>query len=580
MADSSERAPLDIGDVDRSLAIGRHAEARAPQWLRDSYREPRAFCQALSDLADWTAPSRLKSRPDARFDLYSDAITRNASLESPAFRWRLRGEATRSWTFVELAQRVGRRVTAWERAGVERGSVIAIVRRPGPELAVSILATWRMGGIVAVVPPLAQPFVARRLLSTEMAFVDVESTLASWVGELAPALPPELPSDAPPPGERSVAYESGEVAALVFDPRHDVPWAPVPVTADALFLGALREGLVSLGLRRSDVLATFGQSELLTWPVVPLAAWMAGAAYHHVAWDDLRRQPEWMAEPGVAVAGVALRARELAMAQPQDLGSKWRLWYRSPSESADVDRWQRFADSNGLYDNRAANLEWSPMHGGATLFSVRREGQVHSDVFPVAGVVHRFEDFLSAGTQSPTGHGNLAYALPGAAADETTATHTIIAPLRGGWAFAGSMVEGGRGVRYLVEEVTECLDGLPSSLGVSACLVPLMSADRVRVDLIVFTSARAAVQEADLTRDIRERIAAAVGDAGQPDRIVVFRLVPRRREDGQIDADWVKDQYLTGGLGRRARDPLQADLTKLAEAIATAGTPSTAKGTA
>ena len=83
------------------------------------------------------------------------------------------------------------------------------------------------------------------------------------------------------------------------------------------------------------------------------------------------------------------------------------------------------------------------------------------------------------------------------------------------------------------------------------------------IDLLVFTGSNPDVDEAVLMQEVRAAIKEDMGDEFQPDRIAIFQLYPRFLSDTEVDHDWCRDAYLTGGLSRRFRGEIFQCITRL-----------------
>lgn len=551
--------PLDLSSVERDLALDGVARAEAPAWLRESHRDPQSFWRSLVAWTDATSPVRTKLGA-RHFDPWHELVVRNLGLQTPVLQWVDGARGLQSLGASELADRATRRALAWERAGAAPGQVVCIVRPMGPELFVSLVAALKAGLVLSVLPPLGARFVATRLADPPD-FIDTDAAHRALVGgATAPVLPDAVSGDVSLELHRSVSYASGATAALLFDPC--LPATRRAVSVDALLLCALRDGTVALSLRRGDVATAPGLPLLDTVPALPFAALICGATLLHLTVDDVRREPAVLGRPLRAV-GLGVAARELLLERPIPT-PQWHLWFRDPAESLDLERWEHLVGT-GLHDSGAANLRFSAALGGCLLFSHRRKGRPHMDVLPSAGVPHTVADFLG-GAASPTGHGRLSVSLPGS--PKPVVTSTVIVPHGRGWHYGGSVAEGSRGRRFLLEETLEVVADLPGSIGASVCLTPTIGGARL-ADLLLFTGARP-VDEAALITEARRRLEAALGAEHLPDRVLCLPVVPRRAKGG-VDHGWCRDQYLSGGLARRADDALHRALARLVDRVTAPG---------
>jgi len=279
--------------------------------------------------------------------------------------------------------------------------------------------------------------------------------------------------------------------------------------------------------------------------------------------------------------GIDERTRDALLRHPSPIGERIGHWFRDPTTSQQFELWQRFVGEVGLQRTWSANLKWEAAHGGCTLFSLRRQGQVHFEVLPGAGVAWRLADPAHPGRESVTGHGLLAVIPPGAEEPAPVATAAIIARHGSGWVFAGSQENTRRGVYYPAGEVLEAIEGAPGCLGASLCFAPLLGGETASVAvLMVFVGRAGPVDDAQLRQILERRIRQEMGAEHLPDRIQFFPLAPRRDEAGAIDHAWCRSQYLTGSLSSKSKDELFGCISLLRERLGQESGPTESSGAA
>ena len=570
--------PLDL-DVLEKLLFARDEEAPGVRsWLAESHRDPLAFWKSLKDAQDHLSPLPAKSTPFGEYDFYHDLVVRNLSVEAPAFCWydsELRGGAV---TYGELADAANRRASTWQRGGATAGDVICVVRPVGVDFVVSIVAALKLGLVLSVLPPSGRRFVATRLAALDPAWVDTEEIhrpLIPWPDRVLSG----VARGGQPEADRSASYSSGSVAALLFDPASPEGHLPRPLTADALFLGPLRDGLVALGLRRGQAAAAPGIPYLQAQPALLLACLLSGGTYVHLESGDVQRDPSLLVARPLRAVGIDETTRDALLRHPQPLGERIGHWFRDPATSQQTELWQRFVGDLGLQRSWSANLKWEAAHGGCTLFSLRRQGQAHFEVLPAAGTTWRLANPAHPERESVTGHGLLAISPLGAEKPVPVATASIVARHGAGWVFAGSQENTRRGVYYPAREVLEAIEGMPGCLGASVCFAPLFGRDIASVAvLMVFVSRTDAVDDTQLRQLLERRIRQEMGAEHLPDRIQFFATTPRQDEAGVIDHAWCRSQYLTGSLASKSKDELFGCISLLRERIGQESTPAEPDG--
>ena len=154
----------------------------------------------------------------------------------------------------------------------------------------------------------------------------------------------------------------------------------------------------------------------------------------------------------------------------------------------------------------------------------------------------------------------------------------------GGYQYAGTSSPRRDGRAYPTEQVLAVLNGLLAPPGLQplpalaglhgASVVPSVSAGTYSRDLFVlllFTGATPPpAGESALKQEVERLLAYELGRDALPDEIEVYPLYPRKAE-GVIDHAWVRSQYLSGALHRKAKTRAFQLLTALRGQAARAG---------
>jgi hypothetical protein len=497
-------------------------------------------------------------------------VLRNLDNPAPAFSWCDAELRLFSLAYSDLAELASRRASLWQEQGVTPGEVLCIARPLGPDYVVSVVAALKLGVTVSVLPPRGRRFLATRLNALDPTHIDTEDIflplLRPWQERV---LPGSVSTDRrAAESDRSHSYASGAVAALLFDPSAPECHLPRPLTSDAVYLGALRDGTITLGLRRGHAVTAPGFAFLEMQPAFLLACLQSGATLVHLELSDIERDPSLLTARSFRAAGVDEGLRDLLLRRPLSLRDCWGHWFRNPAGSHQMPRWQRFIRDMGLEGAWCANLKWDAASGGCSLFSAWRRGHAHFDVLPAAGVPWHLANPAHPERASATDHGLLALTPLTGEDREPSATGNIIARQGSTWIFAGTRETTRRGHRYPSREVLAALAGTPGCHGLSVCEVPQVGGDGHSITvLMVFVSREAAKSEAPLRREIEQRIASEMGVEFTPDRIQLFPLVPRRDPEGGVDHRWCREQYLSGALFKKSRDELYGCLSLLREQV-------------
>lgn len=542
---------IDLGVVERSLRADGWAPFAPPDWLVESWRDPAAFAAALAAWHDGAGATPLKSVPGSGYDLFHDLVRRHLGTPTPALVIDGAGAPRELW-FAQLAWAAGQRAEAWRRAGAQPGQVVALARPLGVELVVSLLAALQLGLVFSLVPPSGRRLARARLEALAPAFVDADAAYATRVPDGVPLVPSSLPVGDEAGLTRSHLYRPGQPVALLFDA--EAPMLPRPLSCDAAWLGALRDGAVTLGLRAGDAVAAPDLPLVGAQPALLFAALMSGATWVHLTLDELAHAPERLVARPLAALGVGARLRRLVCERRLALGGRVASWFRDPIASTALEPWQDFVAAAGLQAAPATNVRWSAALGGATLFSPRRAGVAHADVLPAAGATHGIVE-LARDDAPASGVGRLA--LTPAGADEPVVTAAVVAPRGRGWLAGGAMPACPGGRAYPTAEALAAVATVPGCRAATVVIDP-DAGGGARVVLLVF-GAGAAVAEAA----VRDALEADLGPDQLPDEIACFPLLPRRDDAGAPDARWCHAQYRSGELSRKSHDELFRLLSRL-----------------
>jgi hypothetical protein len=237
------------------------------------------------------------------------------------------------------------------------------------------------------------------------------------------------------------------------------------------------------------------------------------------------------------------------------------LWLRNPEEPFDYFAWQDFLRSQELLAVPHANLLIDAAAGGALLFSARRAGVLHPEVWPAPGCEFALLQ-PGAKEQAALGSASLFAAKP--PGDKPHPGHVLLLRSRGGYQYGGTLTQRRAGRAFPAAEVCAALEPMPQHVG--AVVLPLPGSAQGEVDRFALVLFTAGPVPDGLVEEAGARIRVQLGEDAVPDRVLAFPLVPRRKE-GAIDKEWVQSQLLRGLLPIKAREPAFRTLTALRRAV-------------
>lgn len=559
---------FEVADMLRDLAEG--GPERVPAWLEASWQQPEPFFQALWAYTAERWPEPLKSRPYEGQDFYHDGVVRHLRQGREALVSRAPGQGWHRLSYAELHARVTALAATWEAEGVEPGQGVALVLPVSESYVLALLTALRLGLVVSPLPPQGAAFVRNRLGALAPQYVVCHARHAPLLGEGAwrplPLSPTRGASLVPP--LRSHTYAAQEPVARLFSPLGATPEQPVELSAGALFLGLLRDAVLVLRLRAEDRVALPGFEPLQHQPWALLVTLLAGGCFLEVEEEDLAEEDsQALLAPTVVGLSPALRERLLA---GQGRTESWRLWVRNPAEPYDLERWQQLEERLAARRQcRGMSLVANAAFGGSLLFSAAQARPSPFSVLPTPGQPWQLADVLGSGQPSRADSG--LYAALGEEAQEAAFGRFLLSRTRTGYFFAGSPRLGAHGQTYPEREVLQVVQSHPGVVGAAVVITPASpQLHRTRVSLLVFTPPLEQ-SPGELRAGLERRIARELGARYRPEQVCFYPLTPRRTEQGEVDADWCRWQFLSGALDRKASDELFRLLTQARWLLARAG---------
>lgn len=556
LSDISKIVAFDFTAINASLYAENLGVTGDLSWLERSRQQPAAFQGALVSYWDRLTAVSGRSVPPERYDLYYDLIERFKDKTAPALRWYEQGRGWQQLSYAELNQFAEALSEFWNDAGAKAGDVIAILYPFGRDWLVALLAGFRLGLVVSALPPQGRAFVARRLESLAPQWLAGERLfLRGLTPDWQALVLPDSSSAAPV--KRYFGYSGGSTVALCFDPTATPVDQPRVVSIDSLYWGALRDGIVTLGLAPGLACAAPGWHLLETQPALMLSVLFCGACFVHFDMADLEQAPERLSEQKIDVLGVSPDLRELLRNRPIAVEKNWRFWFRHPAESGDLALWQDFVTRLQLNTVPSGNLIWNASLGGCVVFSVRRRGQAHNECFPAACLHFQVGNVAAPEQPAPGNSGLLALEIIQDGEAAWVVTPYLIATRGDACLYLGTYPGGRAGRVYPNAEV---LGVLAQDAGYPALVeVPMGADDALRVLLAFGGKGNSETWLA--------RIETELGAEFRPDRLECLPLLPKRDDEGAVDQAWCQKHYLSGELYRRQRKPIYRCLSELKQLI-------------
>lgn len=543
-----------------------------PPWLPLSWKKPQEFFVALCAEAEEALGGPAKSLLATGIDFYADAILRYLHRRreplSPALRWYDEAEGWQSLSLLALDAQASALASVLVAAGAEPGERLALVLPSGAPLLIGLMAALHVGCLVVPVLPYGSTYVQKLLGLSEAKRVITCAPYTALRGLLdyrPLVLSKELLAQA---GRRppTATYAPDAPAFLISSPLRD-PDTLVELTAADAYGAALRDGLLIFGLRPGGMLAAPKTAQYL--PAMQVAALLCGAGLTELSAQAVRMDasPLFTTPPRTVVLTRAVRD---ALAESADKPVAWGCWFLDPQEGFDVPGWERAERRLRLMTIPHANLLFDAAAGGTVLVSEVRRGPPHPYLAPAPGCRHMLGGLYAEGP-AVTDVGRLVL-LGGDRSPAGSPGEALFLQTENGYMYGGTALPRRAGWAYPARDVLAVLKGekeLPALVGAS--VVELAGSGpfgHALFVLVLFTGG----QSGELldTASYLALLDRELGPAASPDRVEVFPLYPRRQggvPDGDVDADWVRGQYVGGDLYQKTKSPLFRALTRVRAAL-------------
>ena len=349
---------------------------------------------------------------------------------------------------------------------------------------------------------------------------------------------------------------------MLFSPLYDPPSEPRPLSADAAFLAAARDGLFAHQLGAGHLLAAPGFPPLQHRPALVFTALLAGATWLEIPEDEVVANPGLLAKFPLQSLGVSAPVRDALLANGPGKLSSVAHWFRNVEEPFDSEALPRFVGELGLSKTPASSLLVDATVGGCALQSVRRR-TADWRLLPAPGQPYALYDVVSR-KEAVGAHGLFA---PRPEARPTEVGHAMVSRNGPELAYGGTATPRRDGRVYPSDEVVAAVSGLPFCAG--AFVLPIAGGGMTGAylfTLCIFTGAEtpeeALKKQGERDAAIEREIVRRLGREFLPDVKEYFPLYPRIKK-GAVDRAWCETQYRMGLLARKSREPMFQALTAL-----------------
>lgn len=584
------KASVPLLQLWRADLVKRDAPPPRPAWLAEAYEKPAEFWEKIAVMLMDAPPGGARSAVFEWYDLFYELGQRHAVGQRVAHLDYAPGTGFHEESYAALTRRARALVSSWRRRGVVPGASVCIVLSSSATCITCLLAAFYCGATVTLLPPEGPAFVRRALKALvdligkapkppaageapKRVFVVAGGKAKPWVAnDDALCLlewEPHAASESTPAFE-SHRYGANASAMCLFSPLAADWDAPVQLRADQLYLSALRDGVLLLGLEPGQRVSAPGFCEVQYKPGLLLATLAAGASWLELGVED------W--EPGslffagkIDVLGVSSDVRARIMSTPHLPKGSSSRWFRNLTEEDNcVKAWAEFEAKMAATGALGSRWFGNSAAGGSILFSAWTAEPSRGGVWRAPGLAYELKEPNGTGmepladvvlltpTKQPLQLRRAQHELSAAALGRP-----VIAVTEGTDIWVINLGSHRRGAVLPEQQMEELLQAELAPDVRAAVLVVLPRHGEGKgqeVALLVYVRPDSKVGAADIEKLLETQL----GKERVPDRIDVYPLNPKLDlREPEVDRAACAAQYLSGTLWGKRRCPVFPQLARV-----------------
>lgn len=519
----------------------------------NSYEEPKQFWEQLFSLFNEGSNLTSQSTLFRSYNLYQDCIVRHLGKKLIALKTMERGE-WREWSYDQIHCLVNYQVKRWRNQHEKWRGKIAIVMPFGITLLIGLLTAIRLGLYLTVLPLDSALLPKKRLrqsldkLNVDVIYTTPEAS-SEILGKETHWLIEYLEESDQYDQEEDYVFISNDHIQLAYacqgQDKHDF----VPVTAQELYLNALRDGYLTFGLRQGTRWGYCPDCSLREQPYLLFTSLLSGATTVIFPEKELLQNPELVSSFPIEVLGVTPQLRNLWTENGGLPSSLLKRWYYSVYDD-NPKAWPAFIEKNKLDKYPLIRLIIDNACGGVPLRSIKVEDEIWDSLWPAFGMSW---DLLQYGQQKVISvH---PYGIYKQKTESNIPSNLMITPVTVGWEIATTITPQVHGytIPYLeLEESVQTLDFVLFSffLTLPKPFSRLMTQNILLVFIDPLLHEMIPQQKSAWENAIKEQVRQSLGAPFVPTKIEFYPLVPKTVE-GKVDRDWCRYQYASGLLNRK-----------------------------
>lgn len=496
-----------------------------------------------------------RSIPGRIIDLYSDCLGRHG-LENRAALRSYQGGALLTISYGELLTEVRRCAECWHAHGVNAQESVAVLVSSPFERTVALLAGFRLGLQVSLLPVTGASLLAEHLALLDCDHLHIESGFMNWVPVALRSQVIRQDQRRALENEEPRVYGPTDIALRLIDPGSESGQSVVIFQAGFLFRRLLQDAYLILNIDRGQLIAGMSRVEEGTAPFPELSALLAGACFWFIEPPDWQQHAVTLLAEPLDLISIPAHARS-ALTAPGIVVEEgtWKRWVRNPVECLDYAAWCAFAKRLGLESIPHADLLVMTSMAGIALGNDWSVDLLNMDVAPPAGQDWHLGDLMDPTQPSPTQHGRFAVILPDFEAQPVIATPVLLTSFGKGYRFVGHYPPGRQGRAVPAAQMIQVL----KITGARHAIVEKPGGQGVdsKTDYVLI-----AFRDPRSEDEILQTLAGHLGLSARPDAIVRSSLYPRLTEKGEVDSGWVSQLYFRGELSRREEAPFYGAIAR------------------
>ena len=253
------------------------------------------------------------------------------------------------------------------------------------------------------------------------------------------------------------------------------------LTAEEMYLCALRDGFLTLGLKAGSTWAYTPRCSLREQPSHLLMALLNGATTLYITEKTLQTQPQLLESETIDVIGVSNFLKSLWLEHKGFPRQKIRCWYQYLCDSHDERSWEKFIEKHKLEKIPVCRFFIDNSQGGILFASLPALGKANIGVWPALGVPW---DLLQPNQLQQRA------TLPFGVFQQNSATsNLILGELHNGWIVASTVHPNKEGYTLPISAIESSVSALDFVESAVLLTMPIANASLTcQMVLIVFVS--------------------------------------------------------------------------------------------